>query len=262
MTTDSKNLTTAPSGGFVWHDLLTREIDGSREFYEELFGWRVERSQTNDSHVVLSTTEEIVAGLLPLGDNDELLNRWIAYVGVDDVTEPPARALPLGGEAPLRDQLASRPGRISIVTDPHGASIAAIDGVFPVPEEGAAPPPHGTFCWHEIVTSEPEEAKTFYSKVFDWRVTCVPQGDLGVYWMLVNDSIGVAGVRPAPPLPGQRSFWLCYIAVRDVDETALRAEQLGGRVLTEPLDVHKFGRFATVSDRLGGVFAVLTNKRK
>jgi predicted enzyme related to lactoylglutathione lyase len=253
---------TRNNGRFVWHDLLTPDVDRSREFYEDLFSWRMERSKSNGAHVVLSTTEEIVAGLLPLGDKDELMNRWIAYVHVDDVIEPPARALSLGGEAPLRDEVASRPGRISVVTDPHGASLAAIDGEFPSPDEGTGAPPHGTFCWHEIVTSDPEGAKSFYTKVFDWRVTCVPQGDLGAYWMLVNDRIGVAGVRPSPPLPAQQSFWLCYIASRDVDQTALRAEQLDGRALTGPMDVPEFGRFATLADPLGGVFAVLTSERK
>jgi predicted enzyme related to lactoylglutathione lyase len=249
-------------GAFVWHDLLTPDVDTSRTFYEELFGWRVDRSAIKGPHPVLSTAEEVVAGLLPLGDNDELMNRWIAYVAAKDVTEPAARALSLGGEVPLRDEVASRPGRISIVTDPDGASVAAIDGEFPSSGGAADSPPHGSFCWHEIVTADPEEAKTFYSEVFDWRVTCVPQGDLGVYWMLVNDRIGVAGIRPTPPLPAQRSFWLCYIAARNVDETALRAEQLYGRVLTDPMDVPGFGRFATLADPLGGVFAVLTNERK
>jgi predicted enzyme related to lactoylglutathione lyase len=52
------------------------------------------------------------------------------------------------------------------------------------------------------------------------------------------------------------------VAVEDVDETALLAEQLDGNVLTEPLDVPRFGRFATLADPLGGVFAVLSNERK
>jgi predicted enzyme related to lactoylglutathione lyase len=261
MSNDTES-STRNAGRFVWHDLMTRDPDLSREFYEELFGWRVEREQSNGSHVVLSTPEEVVAGLLPLGSDEELINRWMPYVAVDDVTEPPSRALSLGGEAPLRDETSAGSGRISIVSDPHGGTLTAIDGQFPTPDEAADQPPHGTFCWHEVVTSDPELTKTFYTKVFDWSVSCVPQGDLGTYWMLNNGSVGVAGVRPAPPLPTHQAFWLCFVAADDVDESALRAEQLYGRVLTDPLDVPGFGRFSTLADPLGGVFAILKNERK
>jgi predicted enzyme related to lactoylglutathione lyase len=211
--------------------------------------------------VVLSTKENVVAGLVPLDEGEELMNRWVPYVGVEDVGEPPARALPHEGEAPVRGEPALRAGRFSVITDPGGASLAVVDDDFEAPRRRDNRPASGTFCWHEIVTADPERAKSFYCDVLGWRVTPLPQGDQGTYWMFLNDQLGVAGVRPAPPLPGQRAFWLSYIAVDDVDRTALRVEQLGGNVMTSPRMIDGFGEFATMTDELGGFFAVLDNRR-
>jgi predicted enzyme related to lactoylglutathione lyase len=148
-----------------------------------------------------------------------------------------------------------------VVTDPLGASLAVVNNDRDASAAGSDRPTPSTFCWHEIVTSDPEQAKEFYCDVLDWRVAPMPQGDHGPYWMFLNDNLGVAGVRPAPPLPGQRAFWLSYVAVDDVDDTALRAEQLGGSLLTAPLEVPGFGRFATLADTQGGFFAILNNQR-
>ena len=30
-------------GRFVWHDLMTKDLEASKRFYAELFGWRVQQ---------------------------------------------------------------------------------------------------------------------------------------------------------------------------------------------------------------------------
>jgi predicted enzyme related to lactoylglutathione lyase len=47
--------------------------------------------------------------------------------------------------------------------------------------------------------------------------------------------------------------WLAYVAVPDVDATAKRATELGGKLLREPEDIPTIGRFAVVADPQGAV---------
>jgi predicted enzyme related to lactoylglutathione lyase len=49
-----------------------------------------------------------------------------------------------------------------------------------------------------------------------------------------------------------------YIGTPDVDETALQAAQLGGRVLRQPADIPTVGRFAMLQDPQGAMFAAFT----
>jgi hypothetical protein len=52
--------------------------------------------------------------------------------------------------------------------------------------------------------------------------------------------------------------WLTYIGTPDVDATAQQAKSLGAKVLREPSDIPKVGRWALIQDPQGAVFAAFT----
>ena len=56
----------------------------------------------------------------------------------------------------------------------------------------------------------------------------------------------MAGAAQAEAAPGQApaSFWLTYIQVANVDAAALKAVELGGKLLEAPTDVPNTGRIA------------------
>jgi uncharacterized protein len=52
------------------------------------------------------------------------------------------------------------------------------------------------------------------------------------------------------------SHWLTYLACDDVDATAAKAEELGGRTYKAPFDVPTVGRMAILADSTGAVFGI------
>ena len=42
----------------------------------------------------------------------------------------------------------------------------------------------GTFCWVDLVTTDPASTKTFYGELFGWEAEDVPAGEAGTYTML------------------------------------------------------------------------------
>jgi predicted enzyme related to lactoylglutathione lyase len=42
----------------------------------------------------------------------------------------------------------------------------------------------GTFCWVDLVTTDPASTKTFYSELFGWEAEDMPAGEAGTYTML------------------------------------------------------------------------------
>jgi predicted enzyme related to lactoylglutathione lyase len=50
--------------------------------------------------------------------------------------------------------------------------------------------------------------------------------------------------------------WGVYFSVSDCDASVERVEELGGRLLVAPKDIHP-GRFAVVADPAGAVFSVM-----
>lgn len=116
----------------------------------------------------------------------------------------------------------------------------------------------GRFVWHELMTTDPQAAGAFYSKVLPWKTQ--PSG-MPDYTLWVSGKTQTAGLMAQPESArqgGAPPSWLVYIGTPDVDATAAAAERLGGRVLKAPADIPNVGRFAVLSDPQGATFAVFT----
>ena len=131
-----------------------------------------------------------------------------------------------------------------------------------------AGPETGSFCWTEIASNDAAKCKEFYSNVFGWNFKSdqhdgspfvyhefslgggYPAGGL---YELSAEMCVEGGVLPPP-------HFMSYIAVDDVDASASDAKELGGKVISEPMDIPNVGRFAIIEDPTGAKFSVFKMK--
>lgn len=117
----------------------------------------------------------------------------------------------------------------------------------------------GSFVWCELLTTDMAGAESFYTKVVGW--TAVPFAPDGSYKVFNNaagaGSGGMMALPDAAKSMGAPPHWMMYLGTPDVDGTAMRVAQMGGRVLQEPADIPEVGRFAVVMDPYGASFALL-----
>ena len=119
----------------------------------------------------------------------------------------------------------------------------------------------GSFVWCELMTTDMKAAESFYSKVVGWKP--VPFAPDGSYTVFNNSAGGVGGVMNLPDSARQMGappHWIMYLGTPNVDDTAMRVTQLGGRVHKQPEDIPNVGRFAVVQDPFGATFALLQPK--
>src|SRR6185436_11154682 len=102
----------------------------------------------------------------------------------------------------------------------------------------------GTFSWAELVTSDADAAKAFYTSVFAWEYRDNPIPDGSVYSTALRDGKDVAALYASDQPP----HWNCYVTVESADATAARASEHGGGVVAEPFDVMEEGRMAVIAD--------------
>ena len=114
--------------------------------------------------------------------------------------------------------------------------------------------PLGRFTWHELMTSDPDAARDFYTRLVGWGTSIWDSGS-DPYEMWMNGEMPVGGLMglPTPEVP---PCWLSYLSTPDLDETLASVRRLGGTVMEE-MAVPEVGRFAVLQDPQGGVFAVL-----
>ena len=133
-------------------------------------------------------------------------------------------------------------------------------------------PAHGAFCWNELSTTDLGAATNFYKALLGWEIKegDAPGGGMkyneivvggrhvgGMYSVNEMCAEGGEGAEAAQQHPPQ---WRIYVAVDDVDASASKAKELGGKVCVEPMDIPNVGRFCVVSDPAGATFSLITLK--
>jgi predicted enzyme related to lactoylglutathione lyase len=116
----------------------------------------------------------------------------------------------------------------------------------------------GTFSWVELVTSDADAAKAFYTEVFGWDYFDNPIGDGMVYSTALVDGKAAGALFASAEQP---PHWNSYVTVASVDETARRAGELGANVMAEPFDVMDVGRMAVIADPTGAALCLWEPRR-
>ena len=117
---------------------------------------------------------------------------------------------------------------------------------------------HGAFSWCELVTTDAQAAKDFYSQLLGWSTEDMAMEDM-TYTVLKVGEDGVGGIMSTPPgAEGTPPHWGVYVTVDDVDATAGKAEELGAKTIVPPTDIPEVGRFYMFQDPQGAVLSVIT----
>jgi predicted enzyme related to lactoylglutathione lyase len=119
---------------------------------------------------------------------------------------------------------------------------------------------HGAFSWNELMTSDPDAALRFYTQLLGWSVQKMAMPGFDYHVLKVGD-VSVGGVMALPAeaqAGGAPPCWGSYVTVADVDATARKAVELGGKVVHGPADIPGIGRFAVIVDPQGAALSVIT----
>jgi predicted enzyme related to lactoylglutathione lyase len=250
---------------FVWHDLMTSDVEAAKKFYGELLGWKFSGSK-NGPYEHISAGDQMIGGMMKL-PAPQIPPHWMGYVGVDDVDAIVAAAQKNGGRLINPPMDIPDAGRFAIVGDPAGAAFAPFKDAGkhpPAPETNAKPAPY-TFCWDELMTTDPAAAATFYAALFGWGVETMEMAGFGTYTLLkrtgVKDEMGAdknaGGIMKSPPNAPFPPFWMTYVAVPDAQATAEKVKRLGGKVMMDPMPIPNVGTFFPAMDPQNAAIAFL-----
>jgi hypothetical protein len=107
---------------------------------------------------------------------------------------------------------------------------------------------HGVPCWVDTWPADGDATAAFYAELMGWETA--RGGGYSMFRLRGRDVAGLGGEAIAP------AAWTTYVWVDDVDATAARVTEAGGRVLRAPFDSLDGGRMAIVADPAGAVIGV------
>ena len=110
---------------------------------------------------------------------------------------------------------------------------------------GGAPATHGSFCWNELLTHDPERSMTFYADTIGWTFDPMKMQDGGTYWVAKAGDKMVGGIfeMKGPDFADVPEGWMPYLAVDDVDARAKKATAAGATLMRPLFDIPGIGRW-------------------
>jgi uncharacterized protein len=120
-------------GIFVWNELLTRNIDAARSFYNALAGWSFKPFPAADggTYWVAELDGKPVAGIMGMPQDmpPEVPSHWFEYLEVDDVDMRLKQVTELGGKIMRPPFDVPDVGRLGFVVDSTGAAVGMMTPV-------------------------------------------------------------------------------------------------------------------------------------
>jgi predicted enzyme related to lactoylglutathione lyase len=234
-------------GKFAWFEHVSGDTAKARQFYEQLFGWKVQAFAPG-GYEVIHNGADFVGGIVAAEAGEA--PQWRSWLSVPDVDDRYTAAVAAGAQPVMPPRDYPGIGRGATLLDPTGARVSIWKGANgDRPDAGSVA--NGDFDWNELATPDPARALAFYEGVFGYTHVDWSMGTAGTYHVL-NDASGRArGGVMKQPHAGMPAVWTPYVKVEKCDDTAARAGPLGGDLLAKPMDVKDVGRVAVLADPFG-----------
>src|SRR5680860_1000468 len=246
-------------GRFVWRDLMTSNVEQSKEFFTTLFGWNTEVVDMgpNGAYTMFKVGDARTSGgITQLDPSHGAPSHWISYISTENVDDFCARSSELGATIAVEPMDIPDIGRFAVIADPQGAYFSAFTEAerTPIPETKGIQA-HGSVVWNELMTADVDAATAFYSRMFGWTSEVADVG-AGPYTLFRNGGTMVGGMNKKPDeMPV--SAWTIYFEVTDIDESAQRVGELGGQILFPVMDIPQTGKMTWATDPAGATFGML-----
>ena len=245
-------------GCFVWYELLTTDMPSAAAFYAGVVGWAVKDASSPElAYTLLTAGDTPVVGLMDLPEEGVRMGatpRWLGYVAVDDMDARVAQIRRLGG-AILVSPTDSNIGRIAVVADPQGATLALVTGLTYGQSQPSGLDQPGRVGWHELLAEDRSKVFPFYGKLLGWQQASTKADPASVYELFSAAGQTIGGMLTKLPSVSQ-PCWLYYFNVDDIDAAAARTKAAGGEVLEGPVDVKGGAWVIRCVDPQGAMFAL------
>ena len=229
------NRPVAPPRAPCWVDLWTSDMEGSRRFYSELFGWQAGEPRPDHGGYFMFNRAGI-PGAGAMGDMGEARadNTWKPFFATDDIERTLKLATGHGAPVHLPAMAIDDLGSQAVIADPAGA----VTGIW---QPGSFPGftvlhEHGTPSFIAIDVHDYQTEVTFYRQVFGWDpIEEVDSGHHYAGYMDPENRRPIAGIGDEVEslAPGESPHWSVFWQSDDVDASVAKVSALGGAVLTE-----------------------------
>lgn len=241
-----------PADSFIWHDLVTPNMDRSMEFYTAVFGWTFKEVNTKGLRVAT-----IYSGTTPIAGVIEVpranTSVWIKAIPVSNLKDRISLAEKSGGRVLLPP--ADIPGRgTQVIMEGKSGEEFSFVGNLSSDLSAAGSNAENQWLWSELWADDPEGARSFYENVFKVNTESTDNGGQP-YWVFQSGESKLAGMIKNP-LTNQGTQWVPYVKAGNTNAVVDKAREAGAFIVLEPNASVREGKVSVFQDPLGALICV------
>jgi len=238
----------------LWHDLITPDLDASKTFYKNLFGWSFKDVNFKGlRYTTIYNDSKIVGGMIEIKTAENAT--WISALplSVSELNDRIKKITVSGGRAVLAPLKLPERGKQIVFEGSQGEefSLMSINSLTSQLDNSKQ---DGNWIGIELWADDPEQAKTFYESAFNVS-TIKTTYDNKPYWKFKSGSNLVAGMMKNP-ITNQGSQWVPYVQYSDIANLVPAIKKDGGSILLAPNKDIRDGNLGIFQDQFGAIFAV------
>jgi predicted enzyme related to lactoylglutathione lyase len=225
----SQLLETNDYGKIVWYNLVTPNIEDSKQFYGSIFDWTFQDIDLKgQKFTIIKYNTTLIGSMLELPKADASL--WLASVSVSDIKGIIKKYTDNKGKLLINSFNVSGTGEQVILEGPLGEKMAYIQNpASPVSFIDNGP---NQWIWAELWSTNAETSKVFYESVWNSNTTA-SEVEERPYWYFENDGEKVAGMI-TNPVEGSNTQWVPYINMADITKLNKKLEALDANIMLAP----------------------------
>ncbi len=250
--------------GFIWYELVTRDMDKAVSFYRKVVGWDIKDSgMPGITYMLFGKDGREVGGMMTWtgAGSPDLPTQWVGHIHTANLDEELRAVLADNGTIVQPAHDIPGVGRFAVVLDPQKVKYLLFE-----PGSREVPPrldqmAVGNVGWHELLTDDQSAAFDYYSRHYGWQKDYAhDMGAMGVYQTFrIDHSPFTGGImnRSGPGMPeGILPHWQFYFTVDDIEAAQKRVIEAGGTIVLPPMDVPGGSRILQALDDQDGHFAL------
>ncbi|MDE2383493.1 MAG: VOC family protein [Alphaproteobacteria bacterium] len=245
---------------FVWHDLMTPDVEAAKKFYSDVVGWTFSL-QPPSYHVALAGGLGMGGIMATPPELKDMPPFWAGYIYTPDVDEACDKAVSLGGTVCREPWDIPGTLRMAVLADPTGTTFNIMQPFSTEQRDAPKAEALGAVGWNELHAGDLGKAWEFYSKMFGWtKGQTMPMGEAGDYQLFQIGGRDVGGMMKkmdAMPMP----VWAYYFNVDSIEAAVARLTKAGGKLAMGPMEVPGGMWIVNAIDPQGAYFNLLSTKK-
>lgn len=233
----------------LWHDLVTPNLEVSKTFYGELFGWTFEDQNFKGfSYTLIKSNTETIGGMIEISSAKSSV--WITsmIVSPKEMRVKIKLALDAGCKLATNPLKIAGRGKQVIFESPQGEEFALIT------ETPASINNDSDWMGIELWSDNPEKSAKLYENTFG-VTTAESLYEKKPYWIFKKGKNDVAGMIKNP-ITNQKSQWVPYLKNTNPSQITSNVEKLGGFVIVKPSENIRNGKLGIFQDPNGAILCI------